>query len=146
MFCIIKNLEIPIFIRVYIYILYRFTTHIFPDFGIRKRHDVHDRLTLHRVKTMRCNSQDKISVSAVFPAVSSGAKSLELRVAQVPRRTKGSPRACMLAQEVQIRLYESVELGKVEWWQVIAVDYKIGIFLLYLYEWEDYGEYYYHLF
>lgn len=44
----------------------------------------------HQAKTIQRKLLAEISVSAVFPALSSGAKSLELRHAQVSQRMKGS--------------------------------------------------------
>lgn len=64
----------------------------FPRYGTKElwyRRSI-NAVTRYRMKMMWCNSQTKISVSAVFRVVSSGAKSLELRAAQVPQRTKGS--------------------------------------------------------
>lgn len=65
---------------------------------------------LYGMKTVRRNLLSKISVSvAPFRAVSSGAKSLELQLAQVSQRMKGVSVAYepvpVLAQEVQIRLW-----------------------------------------
>lgn len=45
---------------------------------------------MYGAKTMWCNLLSKISVSAAFRTVSSGAKSLELQLAQVSQRMKGS--------------------------------------------------------
>lgn len=60
---------------------------------------------------MRRKLLAEISVSAAFLAVSSGVKSLELRLAQVSQRMKSFLSLCclqnnspVLAQEVQIRL------------------------------------------
>lgn len=51
---------------------------------------INDLLICECMEQKQCNLLSKISVSAAFRAVSSGAKSLELQLAQVSQRMKGS--------------------------------------------------------
>jgi len=99
-------------------------------FTIKERRSIN---AVMRMKTMRRNSQTKVSVSAAFQCRLQWREKFRI-TSRASSATKGSLVPCesVLAQEVRNPVIRTEgELGKVVWWQVIAVSSKIGISLLY---------------
>jgi hypothetical protein len=103
-----------------------------PHFAIKERRSI-NAVMRYRMKTMRRNSQTKLSVSAAFQCRLQWREKFRI-TSRASSAAKGSPVPCesVLAWEVRNPVIRAEgELAKVVWWQVIAVSSKIGISLLY---------------